>query len=286
MMGGELVASDQCEAADDRHSNPQSPIPKSPPMFRWLRRFHYGVGDLTKACRDLLFPPHCVYCGISLPENYCEPLLCEDCRNLLGPATWHGCRRCGGLSDGEPAADRCVLCKKTPLKFDSVIPLGGYHSGLREAIFRMKHPSHDALSLALGQLLVERRREQLAEVQANVIVPIPMFWRRRLRRGKNGPELLAGCLSKSLQIPALRLLSRCRNTPPQSSQPPSQRFDNIRGAFAVRRPAHVKNARILLVDDVLTTGATCSEAAKMLKKAGAASVAVAVVARAEGHLPS
>jgi ComF family protein len=258
-------------------------------MFRWLRRFQHGVGDLANVCQDLLLPPHCAYCGISLSGGHLKTLLCEDCRSLFGPATWNGCKRCGGSSRSGLAVDRCALCKDTSLRFDSVIPLGGYHSGLRDAIYRMKRPSHDALSLALGQLLAERRRQQLVEVQADMIVPIPMFWTRQLRRGKNGPELLAGCLSKSLKIPTFRLLSRCRNTPPQSSQPPSRRFDNIRGAFAVRRPACVKNARVLLVDDVLTTGATCSEAAKMLKKAGAASVAVAVVARAEGsspHLPS
>jgi len=76
------------------------------------------------------------------------------------------------------------------------------------------------------------------------------------------------------------VLVRCRNTLPQASLAPSRRFENVRGAFHVRRPGAVRGARVLLVDDVLTTGATCSEAAKMLKEAGAAMVAVAVVARA------
>ena len=107
-----------------------------------------------------------------------------------------------------------------------------------------------------------------------------MFWTRRLRRGKNNPEILASCLAKHLGISMRRnALVRCRNTPPQAGLPPSQRFLNMRGAFRVRRPEFVKNPRVLLVDDVLTTGATCSEAAKVLKKAGAALVAVAVVAR-------
>jgi predicted amidophosphoribosyltransferase len=86
-----------------------------------------------------------------------------------------------------------------------------------------------------------------------------------------------------LNIPVRRrLLVRCRNTLPQAGLQPLQRFRNMRGAFRVRRGAGVEHARVLLVDDVLTTGATCSEAAKMLKQAGASMVAVAVVARAQG----
>jgi ComF family protein len=172
-----------------------------------------------------------------------------------------------------------------PLKFDAVIPLGGYHAGLRDAILRMKRPAHDALSAAIGRLLAARRRDDLAAISADVILPIPMFWRRRLARGKNSPELLANCLAKSLGVPMRRrVLVRLRNTPPQAGLPPSRRFENVRGAFRMRHPEAVKDARILLVDDVLTTGATCSEAAKTLKQAGAAMVAVAVAARAEGGL--
>ncbi len=82
------------------------------------------------------------------------------------------------------------------------------------------------------------------------------------------------------------ILVRRRNTLPQAGLAPLRRFENVRGAFRVRRPNAVKDARVLLVDDVLTTGATCSEAADVLKQAGAAMVAVAVVARAEGGLRS
>jgi ComF family protein len=145
----------------------------------------------------------------------------------------------------------------------------------------MKKPKHDMLSAAFGRLLAERRRELLLEIRPDIIVPIPMHWIRRLGRGKNNPEMIASCLAKPLRIPVRRgILVQCRNTPPQTGLPLSKRFQNVRGAFRVRRPNAVKGARVLLVDDVLTTGATCSEAAKMLKKAGAALVAVAVIARA------
>lgn len=181
----------------------------------------------------------------------------------------------GGASGG------CEACRHARLRFDSVIPLGGYHAGLRDVVLRMKRPAHDSLSMAMGGLLLERRREELVAVGANVIVPIPMYWRRRFGRGKNSPELLAACLAEELRIPVRTLLGRRRNTLPQASLTPLRRFENVKGAFRVRHPEIVKDARILLVDDVLTTGATCSEAAKVLKQAGAALVAVAVVARAD-----
>jgi len=255
-------------------------------MIGWVRRFRNGFGSLTRSCCDLLFPPRCVYCGEDLAAPRQDWLLCATCLAKFGPATWHGCHRCGGeVPESRPASDRCESCRNATLQFDSVIPLGGYHSGLRDAVLRMKRPSHDALSVAIGRLLVERRRERLAGVRADVIVPVPMLWGRRLGRGNNSPELLASCLAKSLEVPMrAAILVRRRNTLTQAGLAPQRRFENVAGAFHVRRPDAVKGARVLLVDDVLTTGATCSEAAKMLKQAGAAMVAVAVVARTQGYL--
>jgi ComF family protein len=272
-------------------------------MVHWTCRIRNAVGDLVAACCEMLYPPHCVFCSADLSDSDRVWLLCGNCLAKLGPVVWHGCRRCGSEVVTGPgdcpdfhasgngtvavdAPDRCESCRNTALWFDSVVPLGNYDAGLRDVVLRMKHISHDALTTATGRLLAERRQEHLAEARADVIVPIPMHWGRRLRRGKNSPDTLARCLARSLGTPVqASILVRRRNTLPQASLTPSRRFENVRGAFRVRRPAAVQGARILLVDDVLTTGATCSEAAKMLKKAGATTVAVAVVARARGHLP-
>jgi ComF family protein len=253
-------------------------------MFHWTRRLRQGISRLTTIGCGLLFPPRCVGCSTELLGGNDE-FLCADCLARLGPATWHGCRRCGGkvAELGEPP-QRCPLCRHRPLKFDAAVTLGSYHVGLRDIVLRMKRPSHQALSIAMGRLLVRRRWEHLLEHRADLVVPIPMFWTRRLGRGINSPDVLAACLGKSLGIPARRdILVQHRNTLPQNRLPPSRRFQNVRDAFRVRRPDAVKNARVLLVDDVLTTGATCSEAAKMLKRAGAAAVVVAVIARAQGE---
>jgi ComF family protein len=136
----------------------------------------------------------------------------------------------------------------------------------------------------MGRLFFEQRRGLLEAAEPDLVVPVPMFWTRRLRRGINSPDVLARCLGESLQKPVRRdVLVRRVNTLPQADLSPAQRRTNMHGAFRVRRPDDVKNARILLVDDVLTTGATCNEAAKMLKRAGASSVVVAVIARAQGR---
>jgi ComF family protein len=146
----------------------------------------------------------------------------------------------------------------------------------------MKHGAGEPLSAAMGDLLVAKRRGMLAAVEADVVVHIPMYWGRRLVRGTNSPEILARRLARRLGIPwESRLLVRRRNTLVQPDLPPRERFRNIQGAFRVDKGYDLGGARVLLVDDVLTTGATCSEAAKWLKQAGAAHVAVAVLARAD-----
>jgi ComF family protein len=242
---------------------------------------------LSHGWQNLLLPPHCIGCGVELDAaiaTHRDVLLCSECLPRLAPETWHGCGRCGGaVLDAGFVPTQCPLCRKTPLKFDAVVVLGGYHAGLRGIVLRMKRPTQTALTAGMGQLLCRRRLTQLTEHSADAIVPIPMHWRRRFRRGTNSPDILAQCLSRSLGIPIRhRLLVRQLNTLPQAELPPSKRIENMRGAFRVRRPKSIEGARLWLVDDILTTGATCSEAAKTLKQAGAAWVGVAVLARAQG----
>jgi len=254
-------------------------------MLDWIGRVKNGVHWIVSAGGDLLFPPRCLSCGEDLLDQDRGFPFCNACLKDFRPTVWHGCRRCGSkVPETVAPPARCMRCRKTPLRFDTVVPLGSYTGRLRKAVLRMKRPTHDALSMAVGRLLAERRRDAIVELQADLVVPIPMFWRRRFRRGINSPDVLARCLAESLGLPMPRgILKRCRSTHPQADLPPSRRFENMRGAFQVCRPGLVKDARVLLVDDILTTGATCSEAAKMLKQAGAAMVAVAVVARAEGR---
>jgi ComF family protein len=168
------------------------------------------------------------------------------------------------------------------LRFDGAVTLGGYEGRLRELVLRMKARREEPLALAIGRWMWRQLGDRLAEMHADVIVPVPMFWARRLLRGVNSPEILSETLSGPLRLPVRRVLARTRNTLPQFSLPPSERFPNVRGAFRVRGGYDLSGARVLLVDDVLTTGATCSEAARALRAGGAEAVVVAVAARAPG----
>jgi ComF family protein len=158
-----------------------------------------------------------------------------------------------------------------------------YNGELREVVLRTKRLSCEPLATALGQLLAERRGDELAGFRPDLIVPIPMHWWRRFWRGVNNAEILAHCLGRRLGQPvARRLLIRRRPTRPQKDLRPEERFANVRDAFRLRpgEAARCRGSHVLLVDDILTTGATSSEAARMFKRAGAAAVAVAVLARA------
>jgi ComF family protein len=170
------------------------------------------------------------------------------------------------------------------LELDAVVPLGIYDGELRRAVLKMKRSTGENLAVNMGWLLGYCRREELAALQADCVVPIPMFWTRKIRHGINSAELLAEFLARALGLPChKRALARKRNTIRQMELPPKKRFRNLRDAFRLRAGYDLRGTRVLLVDDVLTTGATCSAAAKTLKQAGVAWVGAAVLARAEGH---
>lgn len=247
------------------------------------QRLRKAAGMLT-ACSRLLFPPRCASCDADLLPQDREIPLCADCRCLLGPKLWPCCPKCGAARrpDGDARGD-CGLCRKTPLQFDSVITLGAYTKELRKVVLRMKRPRDESLSAAMGLLLAHRRRQQLSDLRPDLTVPVPMYWTRRIRRGTNSAEILAKSLQGLLGLAGRRgVLRRRRNTLPQAALSSRQRFKNVRGAFAVPARYNLDGMRVLLVDDILTTGATCSEAAGVLKRAGAAVVAAAVIARAQG----
>lgn len=180
-------------------------------------------------------------------------------------------------------ASTCPRCREADWKFGAAVRLGPYRDELREAILRMKRPNGEPLAAAIGKLLAESRHDELAAWRPEVAIPIPMHWRRRLSRGANSPDLLAAAIAKRLGVPAAGALARRRLTRPQNELPPEDRRENIRGAFRIKSSWDFSGARVLLVDDVMTTGATANEAAGILRRGGADDVAIVVVARAEAR---
>jgi ComF family protein len=239
----------------------------------------------------LLYPGRCLWCDADIDPGSAEQHpsaaedgLCEDCESDVQDAqAAPRCWRCGASSVAE-SVPQCEWCRMHRLRFDAAFPLGEYDGPLHEAVLRMKHPVGEALAAATARLYCQRLGRQLLAFSPQVVVPVPMYWSRRLRRGINAAEVLASAVAQSLDLPlAGGAVVRRTNTTLQRGMPLRERFRNVRGAFAVDATYDFRGARALLVDDVLTTGATSSELARVLKRAGAQWVGVAVLARAEGQ---
>jgi ComF family protein len=242
------------------------------------------LGAAAQRLTDLVYPAHCVLCQADLPESD-EVGLCAACRHELAPPVLGWCQQCSApLSGFAVEAAKCVHCYRESYPWQQVVALGRYQGALAQAVVRTKLSRTEPLTIALARLLFERRGEELKRLDADVVVPLAMHWVRRLRRGANGPELVAEVLSAKLNA-SFRAgwLKRRKLTPRQTDLTRRERLLRQRNSFRLSRRANIGGRTILLVDDVLTSGATASEAAKVLLKRGAKAVCVAVIARAIGE---
>jgi ComF family protein len=208
-------------------------------------------------------------------------MLCERCRTELPLVEWPVCDRCGAaVPEVSGVTLACSDCRASKLRFDRTIVLGSYEGLLRPWILRMKEDRSQLAGRMLLELAWERLGSELRGLGADVVTAVPMTLLRRWQRGVNPPADLAERLALRLGLPSARRMLRLRRpVPPQVGLSRSARFLNMAGEMAVRRGYHVDGAHVVLVDDILTTGATASEAARALKKAGAARVTVFVLAR-------
>ena len=173
---------------------------------------------------------------------------------------------------------RCAMCRGGLTGFDAAFSYGEYEGPLRKLIHEFKYGGITPLASELGPLLSQALpREQ----RFDAIVPMPLHWRKRLERGFNQSELLARFLSRRTGIPVLNALKRRKPTAPQAGLTRAQRRTNVAGAFEASRRNRIDGRHVLLIDDVLTTGATASACAAVLKRAGARRVTVLTLARAD-----
>lgn len=239
---------------------------------------------LRRACRGLLdavYPPLCLLCGAALDHH--EEYVCGACLARLPLITSPCCPRCNRPLRTRDGHDQlCGPCRLTARPVvERIVACGEFRGGLRTLIHLFKYKRYQCLAPLLGQLLAERCRATEACQGVTWLAPIPLHWMRRRWRGFNQAEELARYVSRATATPMLPsgILCRVRRTTPQVRLSAAGRAANIAGAFAVRIPELVRKAHIALVDDVVTTGATSEECARMLIRAGAASVRLFVLAR-------
>lgn len=238
-----------------------------------------------QAVVDLWMPPACNFCGRPIPGPGKQPMLCEECRVKLQAFPGRACQRCAAPIPQHEAGDDCPRCRNRRYRFRQALAMGVYRGQLREAVIRMKRQTEEGLALSVGYLLAAAVRH-VCETPGGpeLIVAVPCHWWKRLRRGTNSPDILAEAVGTALELPIGRGALYCRRrTQKQGMLSPSERFANVRGAFAASRKFDFSGAHILLIDDIMTTGATGNEASKVLRRAGASRVTLAVVARGVGQ---
>jgi ComF family protein len=193
----------------------------------------------------------------------------------------HFCACCGtAFLNASPldAAGLCGLCRRGLTGFDAAFSFGEYDGELRRLIHLFKYSGVAPLARPLSRMLLSAVPRSAV---FDLIVPMPLHWLRKWQRGFNQSELLARALARPLGTPAANALRRSRATTPQAGLTRAQRRDNVNGSFRVHPRAAIAGAHVLLVDDVMTTGATLSAAAAALKRAGARRVTAVTVARAD-----
>lgn len=236
---------------------------------------------LVRRVLDVLLPVDCAACGSPLSDAP-VPFFCGPCWALVEPIRGPVCPRCGRPFSSEVAltwspAHLCGPCRERRPAFTQARSLYAYAPPLREAIHLFKYRRKVALADALGDLMTATFEPP---PDLDVIVPVPLHPARLREREFNQSLLLADRLGRRLRLPvSYASLVRLRTTPPQTELSRSARLKNLRRAFAVVRAQELAGKRVLLVDDVLTTGTTVNECAKALRRAGAGDVFVVTLAR-------
>jgi len=212
------------------------------------------------------------------------PRFCPACYELLCCAVERACLRCGAPVGPYLDTSRgCQHCRKDRFRFDRVFALGVYERGLRECCLRVKQPFEEPLTAGLTELLGDAHYDEWSAWGIDVVVPVPHYWTERISRSHLPTVTMTRVLARCLMVPqALHILAKSRRTPAQSSLTPARRRNNLRDAFRIIGGAKLDGLTVLLADDILTTGTTADRAARVLKKAGAKQVMVAVLARGIG----
>jgi ComF family protein len=247
----------------------------------WLHDVKQAGKELAGGLLHLLLPHCCHACGRPLGAQ--DDAFCDPCKTQLFFGAGLRCSRCaatiGPYADCE---DGCRHFRAERFAFDQAICMGPYDGVLRDLVLRLKHAQNEGLAELIGELWAAQSALLFLAQCVEIVVPVPLHWRRRWQRGYNQSAAIARGLAAGLRLPLVTGgLRRVRHTPIQTGRTAPGRRDNLRGAFAAGPASRsFADRTALLVDDVMTSGATVQAAARALRSAGAKRVVVAAVARA------
>ncbi len=227
---------------------------------------------------DLILPPQCLNCGCVVEE---VKTLCGECWQAAAFLAPPWCACCGLPFEEDPGAGAlCGACLRRPPPFARARAVMVYNAASRHMVLSFKYGDRTDMAPAFAEWMARTGADLVAE--ADLIVPVPLHWTRLFRRRFNQAAMIARELGRVAGKEfAPDVLVRKRRTPTQAGLGYTGRARNVRGAFKVapRRRAHLKGMRVLLIDDVLTTGATLAACARVLNRAGAKAVDVLTLAR-------
>lgn len=236
-------------------------------------------GFMRQTIRFLL-PVDCAACGTPLADDP-MPFFCSPCWDTVSPVMLPRCSRCD-RPFASPVATTyspdhtCQPCSDRPPSYTRAWTLYPYLPPLQDAICLLKYRGKVSLAAPLARLMLDR----MPSLSVDLIVPVPLHVTRLREREFNQSLLLAHHIGRSLRLPvSFTNLVRTVPSPPQTTLSRAERLRNLRNAFAVRDPAALAGKRVLLIDDVFTTGATVNECAKTLRKAGSGDVFALTLAR-------
>jgi ComF family protein len=238
------------------------------PMRQWL-----------KAALDLIYPRSCAGCGGDLDLD--DEHLCWDCRSSIQIISHPFCSICGNPLEGRvDHRYTCFLCNEAKPHFDRARCAARFHGVVADMVHGFKYRQALWLEHDLASLLMACCETHYDLPSIDLVACVPLFPKRQRERGYNQSALLAGRLARHLRRPCRpNSIRRVRDTRTQTHLTASERASNVRAAFEVTRPGSVTGRRVLLVDDVMTTGATVNECSRALKDAGAREVLVVALAR-------
>jgi ComF family protein len=232
-----------------------------------------------EAAVSLLYPSVCTICGRGVRAN---EYLCNQCEAKAVRIVAPFCQKCSEPFEGSITSEfTCANCAHRTIHFDAAVSAYRGRGIVRQIIHEFKYGRQIHLRHLVARWVhAALDDERLRDSRFDVIVPVPLHATRQRERGFNQASLLAALLSAQTSIASKPLLERIRYTTTQTTLDRSERMENLHNAFRLRKNADVRGLRVLLIDDVLTTGSTLSECARVLKRAGALSVHAATAARA------